>query len=1254
MATGALQADASFPTDKSLEFGPVLTFVLKTLASLRLTVALFALSIFIIFVGTLAQVDMDMWEVIEKYFRSYIAMVDLQVFFPRTWFPNLVGKVPGVIPVPGGASIGIMMAINLLAAHLIRFKVQASGTELLMGLVTLAFGSLVTYWVIASGHNQSGLQGRPPFSWEALWMGIRATMFLSAIASIAALAFQSKASALQRLAWLGAAITCGGLGVWAATTMPSPSSLRILWQLIQGGLAGLVLLVGCYLVFKRRAGVVLLHAGIGLMMFSEFFVGQYAVEGKMSIFEGETVNFLRDIRAVELAVIDTSDEQEDKVTVIPGSRLAPEPGLFSLGKKDEAVVVSDDELPFDVHVEEFIANANVVFDEAGVARHLGMITESEMFAVQGRGGNVLDTMTQMKLIDEEQRDEIDTFFAKLKSENYADDGTGETAFAMPIRGATGTDGGEVDESAAYVEFRKKGTDESLGRYLVSQWATNREQFEKVEVDGKTWNVSLRYRRTYKPYAISLKDVRKDDYLGTNTPMNYSSDVLLSEGDQSVGDFKIWMNNPLRYAGETFYQSGYHSTRSGELTVLQVVTNTGWMMPYVGCMLVAIGMMVHFSGTLWRFLKGIAEKDVAEFQQAGLFSPAYVVPALIVVLFGGYVMSKFRAPKETKANMRIHDFGQLPVVYQGRVKPLDTFARNTLRIVSNKETFDDISQPEKDYFFYKKRKQLPAIRWLIDVMTESPEADDHPVYRIDNLDVLETLGLPRRKGFRYALNEFRDKLGFLDEQVKEARALPEEELSFYQRKLFEVERRLKATMLVQAAFGKIMPSFPTREQAEQDQEAAFRRLDMIQRLVKGRDMLASKLNQLQPPLAVPVDDGDNWQPFATAWNDLYASQLPPQFTGETITAPESTKLWDGMLTAYASGDTKAFNDSLDKYQEYLREETPENFNEKKVGFEYFFNYSQPFKYSLVLYIISFVLVAIAWLTASMDKLRTVNRCANWLLNLTFALHTFALVARIYISGRPPITNLYSSAVFIGWAVVAFGLVLEFLAGLSQRRKSSFSLMGIGNALAAVSGFATLQIAYALAADGDTFTVLQAVLDTQFWLATHVVCITLGYSTTFAAGLLGVIYIVAMAWRNPAMSKQLASMIYGTLCFAIFFSFVGTVLGGLWADDSWGRFWGWDPKENGALIIVLWNALILHARWGGMIRQKGLAILAVIGNITTAWSWFGVNELGVGLHSYGFTEGVLRNLGLFVISQAAIVLFAMAMMYLFQANKAASDT
>jgi ABC-type transport system involved in cytochrome c biogenesis permease subunit len=115
-----------------------------------------------------------------------------------------------------------------------------------------------------------------------------------------------------------------------------------------------------------------------------------------------------------------------------------------------------------------------------------------------------------------------------------------------------------------------------------------------------------------------------------------------------------------------------------------------------------------------------------------------------------------------------------------------------------------------------------------------------------------------------------------------------------------------------------------------------------------------------------------------------------------------------------------------------------------------------------------------------------------------------------------------------------------------------------------------------------------------------------------------------------------MVYGIVCFATLFSFVGTVLGGIWADQSWGRFWGWDPKENGALIIVLWNVLILHLRAGEIIRERGLICCAIGGNIVTSWSWFGVNMLGIGLHSYGFTDAAFKWLSLFVLSQICFII------------------
>jgi cytochrome c biogenesis factor len=124
-------------------------------------------------------------------------------------------------------------------------------------------------------------------------------------------------------------------------------------------------------------------------------------------------------------------------------------------------------------------------------------------------------------------------------------------------------------------------------------------------------------------------------------------------------------------------------------------------------------------------------------------------------------------------------------------------------------------------------------------------------------------------------------------------------------------------------------------------------------------------------------------------------------------------------------------------------------------------------------------------------------------------------------------------------------------------------------------------------------------------------------------------------REATARYLARSVYGLVCFATLFSFLGTVLGGIWADQSWGRFWGWDPKENGALIIVLWNALILHAWRGGLVRERGLMNLALFGNVTISFAWFGVNMLGVGLHSYAFMDRAFDWLAGFVLSQLLLI-------------------
>ena len=377
----------------------------------------------------------------------------------------------------------------------------------------------------------------------------------------------------------------------------------------------------------------------------------------------------------------------------------------------------------------------------------------------------------------------------------------------------------------------------------------------------------------------------------------------------------------------------------------------------------------------------------------------------------------------------------------------------------------------------------------------------------------------------------------------------------------------------------------------------------------RQLAAASTVQAIPPAA--DDPGEEWISLGQSLVESMDSEsLDPLVVD-----------WAEASTAFQQRDPFRFNEAINGILESYRERSDERAG--KTGFEYFFNTFAPFYYSMEIYLLIFIVAAFSWMIWP----QLLSKAAFWLLLLAFAVHTFGMIARIYIQARPPVTNLYSSAIFVSWAAIPLCLYLE-------RRTRN----GIAAAAAAVLGFTTLIIAHHLSFSGDTLEMMRAVLDSNFWLATHVPTVTLGYSATFLAGLIAAIYIVRVVLFGGVEArteKSILGMVYGAVCFALLFSFVGTVLGGIWADQSWGRFWGWDPKENGALMIVLWTAIMLHARWGGLVRTRGFMALAVGGNIITAWSWFGTNMLGVGLHSYGFMDEAFFWLMLFVFSQLAII-------------------
>lgn len=1421
---GVSSSDKSTTTNDSISEG--LWKAISILASMKLTVFLFVLGMIVVFIGSLAQARKDVWLVVGEYFRTYIAWIDVADLFPPSMFPRAIDfdwdrlGILRFIPFPGGWTIGWIMLANLLTAHYLRFRINVSGMRRYAGVAIIGLGALLTGLVVWTGNQQTGVEyGDTILSPERIWYLMLGVMAVATALPLFSAFMNSGMSKPERILMGAIGVTLGSVLAYfvigGEEARLNLSSMRILWQLLKGTACAVVLLIGCKLLFEKRGGIVLLHLGVALLMYSELQVGFFAKENLLALQEGQTQSYMRDIRERELAIVQRVDGKEN-VVVVPESRLIAA-AAADAGSAQQ--VVNIDGLPFAVRIDQFLRNSqlrSVLPDDPKSSIGLGMFaTADEIDPVTGMDDSHDISTVRLALLDKESGKELDTM---LCSQNVSEMRT------VPIA-------------------------------------------EQAVVGKDEYQFYLRFQRNYKDYEVELLDVSKKDYVGTSTPKDYRSQIIITDKATGAADeFTLWMNNPLRYKGETFYQSGYNKLEDGtEMTTLSVVKNTGWMLPYIACMIVAVGMFAQFGLTLGRYLsrfdrstdklkadsestsnlpEGIRAAAVSKpetYDQTAAVPGAspwpILLPTILVLLGAAWVAGKARAPKEDPAAMNMYGFAQLPVAWKGRAQPIDSFARTELLLASHKSTFKgelsaaELDHPEKreavvqqitKYWPSVKAEELdgfsgeysewvehvmkltssgrdavedrirgtmvarmPAVRWFLDVVARPENARRHRVIKIDDDQVLSLLGLEKRAGLAYSVEEIQKNLGELEsinrEGMKLQMAEQEHRMSQLQRrvvKLFQTvsrvdslaniflvrdseglldsvvkawwvldrlgnspaimavptglenEQRSWETLIASSALQNVKQEFKAAGLNSSEEVAQYisdklpgqlvsresvtdsvkGSIDILKAAIKsnndGVDATDEELKQralggsqqLQEPylrkilgmigkadagasveeimasvtdadirqMAIEKISGEVFQIFESmqekqderlesmrvraqadaaagteenviaeqmnlellkfALNDLdeRAGELLYQ---DTEVFDNGTRAIRDALTAWSLGDVEQFNTNVKDYKSFLAANTVAHLDSSKVSFETFFNLLEPFMKAIYLYLPVLLLSFLSWIVWP----KTLRRSGLWLMGLAFVIHTAALLMRMHISGRPPVTNLYSSAIFIGWAVVGASFIVERLLK-----------NGIGNILGASVGMGTLVIAHYLARDeGDTLGVMQAVLDTTFWLATHVVCITLGYAATFLAGALGVAYCgMTMLGKNKEKPEMvsLGKIIYGVLCFAVFFSLVGTVLGGLWADDSWGRFWGWDPKENGAMLIVMWNALILHARWDKMVRDYGTAVLAMGGNIVTAWSWFGVNELKAGLHTYGFTEGRLLALLVFCGIQGVVIFAA----------------
>lgn len=566
------------------------------------------------------------------------------------------------------------------------------------------------------------------------------------------------------------------------------------------------------------------------------------------------------------------------------------------------------------------------------------------------------------------------------------------------------------------------------------------------------------------------------------------------------------------------------------------------------------------------------------------------------------------------------FARIPVQHEGRIKPLSTLAHVTLARIHGRDTVDEMT----------------AIAWLAHAMFNPADAMQMPLFPIRDPQTLATLRLTESADHYYSFTTLSPALAAQKTLIQSLSAQPARTLSATQRNLLALHEHVglygqilfSCTLFLPLAItlppDMVLPAsdtpagfldyYPDLPAIEKRLRALVKQKGSDVSRYSGTELALSQAGYLlnatrengsinrMLKLLPPPWQGEEW---LSPWEIFDQSQGSPQTRSQI-------KNWQTLALAYQRQDTAGWHATSEQLAAAAH-----NFPQVRpfmLTLETWYYALDPLGLCLMLYVAAGVLLCV----------RRLNAPARVTLWVAALLHVFAIITRVLILERPPVGTLYESMIFVSAISVWFGLYV------GQR---------LGLITAALSGAFILLVSQNFGQADDTMSMLIAVLNTHFWLTTHVLCVTTGYGFGIAATIAAHAYLILRLLKKTANSAF--KLGYTAALLALFFTTLGTMLGGIWADQSWGRFWGWDPKENGALLICLWLIWLLHAKTTGRFRETGVALsLALLGPVI-ATSWLGVNLLGTGLHSYGFTD---KAAFAFIGYCATEMIFAMAAFFL----------
>ncbi|MEA2091008.1 MAG: cytochrome c biogenesis protein CcsA, partial [Campylobacterota bacterium] len=672
------------------------------------------------------------------------------------------------------------------------------------------------------------------------------------------------------------------------------------------------------------------------------------------------------------------------------------------------------------------------------------------------------------------------------------------------------------------------------------------------VNGVDVHLSYGSKMLQVPFEIKLLDFELDRYPGSMSPASYASEVVLIDKEQGIEmPYRIYMNNILEHRGYRFFQSSYDRDEKG--TILSVNNDPGTLPSYIGYFLLSLGMIWSLFSKKNRFAQLASRaKKAADEKALGIL----ISLGLLFSITPSYAEDLNPIIKTIISFEKEHakKFGELVIQDSGgRMKPMDTLSTEILAKI------------HRGSHIKIGKYKLDSNQVILGMMMKPDAYRDIKIIYTKNPEVNKLIGT----------------------------ALDAKYASFAQ--FFSDPTQMRGYKLA-----KIVDTAVRKEPKHRDMlDKAVLKVD--ERVNIAYSVYTGALMRMWPK---PNDLNNKWYPT------IEALQTFTQEDGERLRAV-AVKYFtsiDKALSGEGWGDADKAIAKLAEYQKFYGAEVYPTQNRIKA--EVFYNKAHIFETLYPYYLLlGFVLLIFSFVKILKPSFNIAifSKTTLGLLSLFFIAHTFGLGLRWYISGHAPWSNGYESMIYIAWATV--------LAGFIFSKRSSMTM-----ASTAVLTGLILFVAHLNWMDPQV-TNLVPVLN-SYWLSIHVAVITASYGFLGLGALLGFIVVILFILKTKKNDKhitlsikELNSINEMSLMAGLVLLTIGNFLGGVWANESWGRYWGWDPKETWALVTIIIYAVVIHLRFIKSIYSEfNFAVISLMAYTSVIMTYFGVNYYLAGLHSY----------------------------------------